>query len=262
MLYRRKTYRIRPEKLDAFTDFFHTYLYPNQIRHGAKLVGRWVNEAQDEVVAIWAYKDRQQYEEIEQSIKKSELHHAAQKKRQELGELFLTSEQDFLTSTTDPQVEAKPPRHVLAVSGLITNQAGEVLLVRNLHRADTLEMPGGQVEAGETLDEALHREIFEETGAKVKLIGITGIYQNVSNGIICVVFRGEYLSGDLRTSEGETSEVFFQAITKDSIAKWITRPHFRSRALDALEPSYLPYEAFRVRPDELLVRFEARREPS
>lgn len=262
MLYRRKTYRIRPEKLDAFTDFFHTYLYPNQVRHGAKLVGRWVSDAQDEIVAIWEYENMEQYEQIEQMIRKSELHQLAKEKQQEIGELYLESKQDFLTSTTTPRAEPLPPRHVMAVSGFITNDAGEVLLVRNLHRLDTLEMPGGQVEEGETLEEALHREIWEETGTSVRLIGVTGIYQNVSNGIICVVFRGEYLSGKLQTAEGETSEVVFKKITKDNAEQWITRPHFRSRTLDALEPSYLPYEAFRVRPYELLHRYEAKKEHS
>ncbi|WP_245208743.1 hypothetical protein [Gottfriedia endophytica] len=52
MIYRRKTYKIKPEKLNEFNDFFHTYLYPKQITHGAKLVGRWVNEAKDEILAI------------------------------------------------------------------------------------------------------------------------------------------------------------------------------------------------------------------
>lgn len=37
-------------------------------------------------------------------------------------------------------------------------------------------MPGGQVEEGETLIDAIHREILEETGASVELLGVTGIY--------------------------------------------------------------------------------------
>ncbi|MFP3472453.1 NIPSNAP family protein, partial [Micrococcus sp. SIMBA_144] len=55
MIYRRKTYTIQPEKLDEFNEFFHTYLYPNQLKHGAKLVGRWVNETQNEITATWQY---------------------------------------------------------------------------------------------------------------------------------------------------------------------------------------------------------------
>lgn len=260
LIYRRKTYRISPEVLEVFTDFFHMYLYPNQIQHGARLVGRWVNESKDEIVAIWEYDSMEHYEQIERMIKQSDLHTKAMSKRKELGELYLDFTQDFLTSTTHSQKGSQTPRHITAVSGFITNQDGEVLLVRNLHRPDTLEMPGGQVEEGETLEEALHREIAEETGATVRLIGMTGIYQNVTSGILCVVFRGEYLSGELQPAEGETSEVVFKNITKENAEAWITRPHFRSRLLDALEPNYLPYEAFRLRPYELLCRYEAKKE--
>ena len=37
-----------------------------------------------------------------------------------------------------------------------------------------MELPGGQVEEGEALDQAVCREIKEETGLTVKPIGITG----------------------------------------------------------------------------------------
>lgn len=50
-------------------------------------------------------------------------------------------------------------------------------------------------------------------------------------------------------------------VTHNGLIAWrITRPHFRSRLLDALEPNYLPYEAFRLRPYELLCRYEAKKE--
>lgn len=49
------------------------------------------------------------------------------------------------------------------------------MLLTKVHwRADTWELPGGQVEEGEALDQAVCREIKEETGLTVKPIGITG----------------------------------------------------------------------------------------
>lgn len=261
MIYRRKTYKINSEKLDDFNHFFHQYLYPNQIKHGAKLIGRWVNESKDEILAIWEYRNIEHYESIESKIRNSELHHIAKEKRKELGDLYIESNQDFLSSTAYPGTY-HPPKHIIAVSGYITNETGEVLLVRNLHRSNTMEMPGGQVEEGETLEEAIHREILEETGVTVQIFGITGIYQNITSGIICAVFRGKYLSGELRTAEGETSEVIFTKLSKENVSKFITRPHFRNRTLDAMEPNYLPFEAFNVRPYELISRFEVKKEYS
>lgn len=256
MIYRRKTYQIKPEKLDDFNHFFHSYLYPNQMKHGAKLVGRWINDDKDEIVAIWEYRSMDHYESIESKIENSELHKKAKEKREDLGELYIESKEDFLSSTAPYPATYHSPKHIISVSGYITNKVDEVLLVRNFHRADTMEMPGGQVEDGETLEEAVHREIFEETGIKVQLAGITGIYQNVTRGVTCVVFRGEYQSGEPRTAENETSEVAFTKINKENIDQYITRKQFRSRTLDAMEANYLPYEAFKVRPYELIRRFE------
>jgi ADP-ribose pyrophosphatase YjhB (NUDIX family) len=168
-----------------------------------------------------------------------------------------TSNQDSVISGAT-RLSNLPPKHFVSVSGYITNAAGEVLLVRNFHRADTMEMPGGQVEEGETLEEAMHREIFEEPGVKVRLDGITGIYQNIKSGVVCVVFRGEYLSGELRPAEGETAEVIFAQLTKENADEYITRPNFKNRAIDAMEPNYIPFEAFSIRPYELICRYEAK----
>ncbi|MBM7619238.1 ADP-ribose pyrophosphatase YjhB (NUDIX family) [Bacillus tianshenii] len=256
MIYRRKTYKIIPEKLEEFTAFFHEYLYPNQITNGAKLVGRWVTEDKSEVVAIWEYLNQEHYESIEKAIRSSELHRRAQARRKELGEVFVTSSQDFMHATGTYH----PPRHIVAVSALITNDKGEILLVKNHHRADTYEIPGGQLENGETLAEGAIREVLEETGVSVSLTGITGIYQNMTKGIVSVVFRGEYISGEPLPDGVETKEVFFHKLDKNNAGAWITRPHFLTRVLDALEPTYLPAEAFNLHPYELISRFEAEKE--
>ncbi len=257
MFYRRKTYKIQPEQLNEFNQFFHTYLYPNQIKHGAKLIGRWVNDSKDEIMAIWEYKNMEHYESIEQMIRNSELHRQAQEKIKSLTSLDYASHEDFLTSTAHPGTYHSP-KQIVAVCAYITNEAGHVLLVRNHHRSDTMEMPGGQVEEGESLEEAIHREIMEETGVQVRLMGVTGIYQNMTSGVICVVFRGEYVSGNPRIAEGETAVVEFKQLTKENIDQFITRPQFISRTLDAMAENYIPYEIFRARPHELLGRLEVK----
>ncbi len=259
MFYRKKSYKINPNKLEQFNHFFHHYLYPNQIKHGAKLIGRWVNESKDNIEAIWQYDSLEQYEEIENKIRASELHQKAKEIRAGIGELFLESRQEFLNSTS-PIGTYEAPKHIVSVSGFITNKEGEVLLVRNENRSDTMEMPGGQVEEGETLEQAIHREIYEETGVRVKLFGVTGIYQNIKNNIICVVFRGNYESGELRIEKGETTEVIFTKLSKIKLEKIVTRPHLRSRILDTLNANYIPYESFNVRPYELINRFEVKKE--
>ncbi|WP_176545228.1 NUDIX domain-containing protein [Bacillus sp. AFS041924] len=259
MIYRKKSYKINPNNLEKFNDFFHKYLFPNQIMSGAKLIGRWVNESNDKIEAIWQYESLEQYEHIEKMIRSSELHQKAKEKRAQIGELFIESHQEFLHSTSLVGTY-EAPKHIVSVSGFITNDLGEVLLVRNEHRSDTMEMPGGQVEEGENLAQAIHREINEETGVNIKLTGVTGIYQNIKNNIICVVFRGQYESGELKIEKGETTEVIFTNLEKIKLEKIVTRPHFRTRILDALNANYIPYESYDVNPFELINRYEVKQE--
>jgi len=46
-------------------------------------------------------------------------------------------------------------KRIVAVSAYVKNDKGEVLLVKTHYRSDTWELPGGQVEIGESLEQAL-----------------------------------------------------------------------------------------------------------
>lgn len=253
MFHRRKTYTIRPERLEEFTEFFHTYLYPIQVSHGARLVGRWVTEDQSEVMALWEYRDREHYEQVEHDYRSSSLRREAMKKRARLGkDLYIKSSEEFMM----PTGQYTPPRTIVSVTAYVTNADGEVLLVQNTHRNDTYEMPGGQVEEHESIVDAVHREVREETGIEIEVDGITGIYQNVSSRVLCVTFRARYVSGDLRPQEGETQEVGFIKVDTSNVSDYIKREHFQMRLLDAIDPTYMPHAIYKVRPYELIERVE------
>ena len=69
-----------------------------------------------------------------------------------------------------------PPQHPqLAVSAAIFRD-GKVLLLRRAKSPGTgfYSLPGGRVEFGESLHAALHREVDEETGLKIEIIGLAG----------------------------------------------------------------------------------------
>src|SRR5882757_2385510 len=70
---------------------------------------------------------------------------------------------------------APPTRPQLAVSGAIFRD-GKVLLVRRSRSPGKglYSFPGGRVEFGESLHAALHREVDEETGLKIEIIGLAG----------------------------------------------------------------------------------------
>ena len=54
------------------------------------------------------------------------------------------------------------PTHIVAVAGVVLNEKDEVLMVKT-HNAGWV-FPGGQVEVGENLTDAVKREILEDFG--------------------------------------------------------------------------------------------------
>lgn len=149
------------------------------------------------------------------------------------------------------------PKHIVAVSALVTNENNETLLVKTHSRSDTWESPGGQVEEGEALDTAVRREVLEETGIIIEPLGITGIYYNVTNQVLSVVFKAKFVSGEIKLQPEEIKEAKFVQLTEANIDQYITRPNMKSRTIDAMNAqNFIPYETWEVRPFQLLGRLE------
>jgi 8-oxo-dGTP diphosphatase len=68
------------------------------------------------------------------------------------------------------------PTHIVAVGGIVENEHGEILLVKT--RNGGWVFPGGQVEEGENLEDALIREIKEESGIDISVTSLIGVYSN------------------------------------------------------------------------------------
>ena len=76
---------------------------------------------------------------------------------------------------TPPDPRAYPERPILAVSAAIIRDGRVLLARRNRGPAYGLwTLPGGVVEAGETLTEALIREIDEETRLTIEPVALAG----------------------------------------------------------------------------------------
>ena len=69
----------------------------------------------------------------------------------------------------------------LGVGGLVLRETGEILVVKKRYGATMglWTLPGGFVAPGETMDEAVQREIREETGIRTRVIGVAGIRTGV-----------------------------------------------------------------------------------
>ncbi|NCS97899.1 MAG: NUDIX hydrolase [Candidatus Pacebacteria bacterium] len=71
----------------------------------------------------------------------------------------------------------------VGVGALISNEENKVFLALRSQKAKNergkWEIPGGAVEFGETLEEALHREVMEEFGVTVSVIKRFNIVDNI-----------------------------------------------------------------------------------
>jgi 8-oxo-dGTP diphosphatase len=103
-----------------------------------------------------------------------------------------------------------PSRPYLAVSAAIIRD-GKVLIVRRArppaHGVFTL--PGGVVEAGETLHEAIIREVREETGLTIEPLALAGYREvigrdaenEVERHFVILPFAARWIAGDVTLNE-------------------------------------------------------------
>jgi 8-oxo-dGTP diphosphatase len=129
---------------------------------------------------------------------------------------------------------ALPARHSVSVAGVIVDDCGRALLSRRRDN-ERWEPPGGVLELAESIEDGLRREVREETGLAVEPVALTGVYKNMTRGIIAL-FRCRILAGQL-TPNDEVTE--FQWATADEVTRMVSEAH-AVRVLDALHDNATP----------------------
>jgi len=125
----------------------------------------------------------------------------------------------FLTLRKGTAIKRHYPEQPLVGVGAVIFRGEEVLLVRRAQEPALGEwsLPGGLVELGETLTEALRRELLEETGLTVAIRGIAAvlerIYRDDAGGIpyhyVLVDFLCDYIGGDITAASDINAAHFF-----------------------------------------------------
>jgi len=134
-----------------------------------------------------------------------------------------------------------PERPFLAVSAAIV-RAGQVLLVRRARppAAGLFSLPGGVVELGETLEEAVVREVREETGLTIEPVGLAGFRETIvrdgdariERHFVILPFAARWRAGEVELNE-ELSEARW--LEPGGIAELPTTPGLGEIVANALK---------------------------
>jgi len=117
-----------------------------------------------------------------------------------------------------------PPKHIVSVSAVILNRDKKILLIKGPKRG--WELPGGRIENNEKIEDALIREVREETGVEICNACYRGLFHNIEENTINLLFLAKYSSGKLSTSK-ESLEVEFVSFKEAS--KRVTWSNFFKR---------------------------------
>jgi 8-oxo-dGTP pyrophosphatase MutT (NUDIX family) len=104
------------------------------------------------------------------------------------------------------------------VAAVVHDEEGRILLHRREDTGDW-SLPAGSIDPGEAPAQAIVREVWEETGLRVKPEVILGVYGGphfrirYPNGdvveYVAIVFRCRIVGGTLGTKDGESTDIRF-----------------------------------------------------
>jgi 8-oxo-dGTP diphosphatase len=101
-------------------------------------------------------------------------------------------------------------KFVVGTSILIQNDTGEILLFKHSYRkAIPWGFPGGYVMRGENPDQAIQRELMEESGFEIKNLKLIEVIQSREMARMEILYSGELSGCDKFVTSREVSEARF-----------------------------------------------------
>ncbi|MGV6800859.1 MAG: NUDIX hydrolase [bacterium] len=96
------------------------------------------------------------------------------------------------------------PKPIIASVGAVIFKQNDVLLIKRAKPPfkHHWSIPGGKIEYGETVQSALHREIKEETGIEINIIGLIDIFESLpeipgETHFLMIDYVGEWVRGEV-----------------------------------------------------------------
>jgi len=159
-----------------------------------------------------------------------------------------------MTTTPNHQHPNHPASmHIVAVVAMIFNAENQLLMIHSPDRG--WELPGGKVEVGENLFQALRREVMEETGVQAEIEKLVGIYSRPDDpSILLLSFKGYYTSGTFQTEENILA---IEWVDLNSASERISHPAIADAVKDLLKNSdWIIYRSYSMDPYRVLAEYE------
>ncbi len=81
-----------------------------------------------------------------------------------------TIDDEVMSTSVEQHVSQSQVYPEPTVGAMIVNQEGKILLAKSHKWFDKYTLPGGHIEVGETMEEAVKREVKEEVGLDVEVV--------------------------------------------------------------------------------------------
>jgi len=150
---------------------------------------------------------------------------------------------DYIDDPNAPEANSVVP----SVVAVVEDDHGRILLIHKTDN-DLWALPGGGHDIGESIGETVVREVREETGYEVEVIGIIGTYTNPNHVMayddgevrqqFSIAFRAKLVGGEARTSE-ESMEVDW--VEPADLDRRQIHPSMRMRIQHYLDRRASPY---------------------
>lgn len=116
----------------------------------------------------------------------------------------------------------------LAVRAIIIDDNEKILIIKRSVTSKTnpnkWELPGGKVDQNETFDQALIREVFEETNLKINLNGVAGVSEQNLHVIraVHIIMFANILEGEIKLSSEHDGYAWvnFNDLQNYTLADW------------------------------------------
>lgn len=119
--------------------------------------------------------------------------------------------------------------YIISVYAILRNEKGEFLLLRRSENSHTnpgkWDLPGGKLSRGEVLEDAIVREVWEETGISVVPGEVAGnvTFELPEKKVIAIVYDCGYIIADVKLSY---EHIEYSWVSFDSILGMDTLPAY------------------------------------